>query len=310
MEYKKYYNLNRPILLIGETGTGKSTLARKLHFESENSHRPFVEVNIASLKPEIFESEIFGHRKGAFTGAISDRQGFVEEAQSGTLFLDEIGDLGMDLQKKILSLMEDGSYYSLGSVQKKYFKGRIITATNKDLNEMKIKQEIREDFFYRLNVHTLMVSPIRHCKKLLKKNIEYFIQEHKVKFKKEGLEIQQDCWDYLINYGWPGNYRELKNCLEYMVFNCESNHLTLKNIPIWLKGRGNIENIDYLNNFEQDKRIFEKKYLTRALESTSGHINKACAQYGICKSTLLYKIKEYDINIWKIKSNNSTRTFI
>ncbi|MDP7321278.1 MAG: sigma 54-interacting transcriptional regulator [Bacteriovoracaceae bacterium] len=298
MNYQIMATTDKPIIIQGETGTGKTFLAKKLHLMSLRKNQPFIQLNIASLNENLFESELFGHKKGAFSGAYVEKVGFCEQAGKGTLFLDEIGELSLSLQVKLLTLLEEGWYYPVGGKEKKTFKGRLIFATNKNMEKMVEEGSFRRDLYYRLRFFSVELRPLRQENSLFKIIFET-IQSKQIEYG-YSLNLTQDLINQLVSYDWPGNYRELISTIEY--FYClRKKQVTSQDAPHWLHGANTNKN--YYNkhkgsyrSYIQEIEDFEQHYFNILMEKTSGRINKAVAYSGLSKPTIISKLKKYAIN--------------
>lgn len=287
------------VLLTGESGTGKTSLAKNIHKNSSRSHKPFVTVDLASISENLLESELFGHVKGSFTGAISNKEGFLDKVNGGTLFLDEIGELPLSLQKKLLRLIEERVYNPIGSTIQKKYNGTIIVATNKDLVGMMEDNTFREDLYYRLNVFTYKLPPLRDMSNAIKNIILKNFNDYKVRFQKFHIKFSDEAMMAMMQYCWKGNYRELKNVLEYVILTCNE-IIEVENLPFRDSMAQSGKND---SKFHQAICNFEKKYLYEKLLEFGGKINKTSKEIGISKVTLISKVKKYDINISNIKRN-------
>ncbi len=222
------------VLITGESGTGKELIARAIHVNSDRKPHPFIAVNCSAFVETLLESELFGHEKGAFTGAVKTKPGRFELAQNGTLFLDEIGDLAPQVQVKLLRVLETRQFERVGGTKPITMKVRIIVATNKDLkNEIKDKR-FREDLFYRINVVNIHLPPLRERVEDLPQLIEYFLQKFRKKFRKKIKHISPDAFEILYSYNWPGNIRELENVLEHVFVLCGKETVDANSLPDWL----------------------------------------------------------------------------
>ena len=307
-EFKKFINISGHLLITGETGTGKSYLAYKIFKESKIHKNSFTCVPLSSLSESLFESELYGHVKGAFSGAINNSKGYLETASRGTLFLDEIGVLSLGNQKKLLFLLEEGHYHPVGSSIKKEFKGRIMIATRRNLLAMVEEGTFREDLYYRLLLYHLHVQPLRETKEKLKGLIRNSFEELKKKLDKNWVKMSEECFRFLLNYPWPGNIRELRNCLEFGIFSTLQS-LEIKDLPEWVKNEASKLRVNPSNNKPLEKAIyklaredFEKDFFYKALHRFGGMINLTAKEIGISKTTLIAKIRKYDINTQKIKA--------
>ena len=219
------------ILILGESGTGKELIARRIHFKSARSQAPYVTVNCAALQESLLESELFGHEKGAFTGALAQRIGKFEQCDGGTLFLDEIGDMPLTTQTKILRVLQEGEISRVGNNQSIKTDVRIIAATNKDLWQAVQRKEFREDLFYRLNVVRLNLPPLRERQTDLPILTAYFINKFRLKHPTGPSQIADEALAAIQNYTWPGNVRELENCVQRAMVLATGNTITLANLP-------------------------------------------------------------------------------
>lgn len=298
-KYSKYINLNRPILITGESGIGKSTLARKIFNLSQIYKNNFQTLHIASIKEELIESELFGHLRGAFTGAVENKQGYLQKSQGGTLFIDEIGDLSLEAQKKLLYVLEEKEFISVGDTKVQKFNGRFIFATNKDLREEVKKGKFREDLFYRILVFQIHLENICHDKEKLNRLIQNNLDKAKIEFNKPNLKLSTELEQFLMNYAWPGNIRELKNTIESIVVNADQ-IADIKHLPNWIelkKGEGFLE-----QNYWRAVEEFEAKYLRFVLEKNQGKINETSKLIGLSKAALIYKARKYKINTQMIRA--------
>lgn len=296
---KKFINLKRPILITGESGTGKTYLAKKIFERSMISKERFIHVHLTSLQDELFASEFFGHRKGSFTGAHSNSRGYLEEVGEGTLFLDEIGDLSLSSQKKLLFLIEEGSYYSVGSCEAKKFRGRLIMATRRDLKKLVDDKKFREDLYFRLMLFNINLIPLREKRDILHSQINYYLEFFKKAYQRPYLELSTRAREWMEEYSWPGNTRELKNFMEYTTF-MASETIEKEHFPNWI--RQNSSKRTFSENYHKSMESFEKEYILSSLYKFQGAINRTSTSIGLSKSTLIAKIKKYGINIWAIKA--------
>lgn len=218
------------VLILGETGTGKELIAREIHKKSKRSNKPFIKVNCASIPENLIESELFGHEKGAFTGAVEKRIGRFELADGGTIFLDEIGELPLALQPKLLHILQNGEFEKIGSSRTIKTDFRIISATNKVLEDEIIKGKFRNDLFYRLNVYPITVAPLRERKSDIILLVEYYTKFYSAKFNKPIKGISKQSIQQMINYSWPGNIRELENIIERSIITSQNNILNIENL--------------------------------------------------------------------------------
>ncbi|SDI37601.1 sigma-54-dependent transcriptional regulator [Alteribacillus bidgolensis] len=285
------------VLIQGESGTGKSLIAKSIHNLSERSKSPFIPVNCASIPEQLLETELFGHKKGAFTGAQSNRKGKFEAANGGTIFLDEIGEISPAFQAKLLQITQDKTYMPVGSDEVKHIDVRIITATNRDLRKMVESELFREDLYYRLNIVDICIPPLRKSKDDIPLLLEKFLEGFR---KKDGRNytIDRDALNILKNYNWPGNVRELKNAVERAVVLCQGTTLYIDDFPEKIKESK--ENVDIKEiNIENDKPLpeklesIEKQLILKALDDATGQPATAAKKLGISRQTLLYKMNKY-----------------
>lgn len=270
------------VLIEGETGTGKGIVAKMIHDLSQRREGPFVTVSCAAIPETLLEAELFGHTKGAFTGAISAREGRVEAADGGTLFLDEIGEIGPSVQVKILRLVEEKSFERIGSNKTLKADIRIISATNKNLWEEVRKGRFREDLYYRLNVLSIRIPPLRERKEDIMDLLDLFLARHGL-----GMDIiSPDAMRCILEYDWPGNVRELENAIERALVLRGKGKITPDHLPGPLRER--IYGSDILT-----LRDLERRAIMRALEVTGGNKTKAAEILGITRQTLIAKLKEY-----------------
>lgn len=295
----KFINLSSPVLITGESGTGKSHLARAL-FDHSSIHRQcFLTAHLASLKDELFESELFGHKKGSFTGALESRAGYLESVGSGTLFLDEIGELSLLAQKKLLFLLEEKQYVKVGEHRPRNFEGRLIIATNRDLHSLVERGEFREDLYYRLMLFELPLAPLRADRSLLSDKIEQCYEDQKKRYQKKSLVLSSEVKQAWLAHPWSGNYRELKNCCEFAVAMCFDRQVEMRHLPPWFfKGQNNLrsEKLWQGDNYHEALEKFEEIFLKQKLQHFGGRINHSASQMGISKTALLYKCKKYGID--------------
>ncbi|MBK8946304.1 MAG: sigma-54-dependent Fis family transcriptional regulator [Ignavibacteriae bacterium] len=285
------------ILITGESGTGKTLIARAIHNLSNRNDSQFVEINCATIPATLLESEIFGHVKGAFTNAVENKKGLLEEANGGTLFLDEIGELPISLQPKLLTFLETKKYRSVGSTKENQVNTRIITATNRDLKKAVEQKEFREDLFYRINVVSLEVPALRERNEDIMVLANHFIKHFSNEFCKTNIQITRDAEKKLINHSWPGNIRELKNVIERAMIFCEKNIIDAEDIFISESGK---KSEIKLNSEIPDEGIslldIEKKYLKNALEKSNGNQSKAAKLLNLSLDTFRYRLKKFKIS--------------
>lgn len=294
------------VLLRGESGTGKELLAHAIHFNSPRKERPFVTVNCAAIPSELLESELFGHVKGAFTGAYYNKTGEFEKAEGGTIFLDAIGDLPMLLQVKLLRTLQSGEIRPVGSNKvAKRVDVRVIAATSRDLEEMVRTSEFRMDMYYRLNVVPIRVPSLRNYRKDIPLLVENFIKEANTSYKTSIENIDKEAMKALINYNYPGNVRQLRNFINQAAIMAEGKTITLDVLPEELlvekklEEKQSYENLDDFRSYiEEKEKVVEKftrNYFSSLLKETSGNIMKSARIAGISRVALYKIINKYDL---------------
>jgi two-component system nitrogen regulation response regulator GlnG len=307
------------ILILGESGTGKELVAKALHFHSHRRQGPFIVINCAALSENLLESELFGHEKGAFTGADKRRAGKFEYANGGTIFLDEIADMHPMTQAKVLRLLQDQRFERLGGNETIETDVRVIAATNRNLKAMIEEGSFRGDLYYRLNVFTIHLPPLRQRKKDIPDLIRYFVGCFKAEFGKDMLEIDPRIFDFLISYDWPGNMRELQSVVKYALAHADGQSIRIANLPeSFLKRTQERTSGDVLSLRTKDSimqqvqelihrgegsvydtmvRRLESVMLPAVLAKTRGRLQEACEILGISRNTLKSKMKEHGISI-------------
>ncbi|MDE3182476.1 MAG: sigma-54-dependent Fis family transcriptional regulator [Bacteroidota bacterium] len=290
---KKVAPTNTTVLLLGETGTGKEVFAQAIHNASTRSGKPFMALNCSSFSKELLESEIFGHKAGAFTGALKDKKGLIEEAGSGTLFLDEIGEMPLELQPKLLRVLETGEFIKVGDTQTTKIDVRIIAATNRDLDEEVKEGKFREDLYYRLNVFTIMLPPLRERRKDIPVLSGFFLDLFSAKTNSMVTGMNKEFLEHLQQHEWKGNIRELKNIIERAVILARGPELTLENLPLELQAV-NLNSPRTLSSF--DLAMIEKIHIQKVLLYTKGNKTEAAKLLNIGLSTLYRKIEEYNLS--------------
>ena len=283
------------VLITGESGTGKELVARAIHQNSPRKKEHFVALNCAALSEGILESELFGHEKGAFTGAVGLREGKFEYADDGTIFLDEVGDMPLPTQAKLLRVIEYGEVVRLGSNVPIKIDVRIISATNTDLNEKINTGRFREDLFFRLRVVTINILPLRERREDIPILINHFLEELSALHGRKTLHVSPRAVDTLTSYTWRGNARELRNCLESMLVTSAKDTLDVEDIPAYVKGEGQVVLAPKLlpgMSLEQA----EKELIKSTLQKTGGNREEAAKILGIGERTLYRKLKLYDLS--------------
>lgn len=306
----KLLNINSPILITGPTGSGKSQLAHKIFNRSRIHRDQFLTLHLASLKEDLLESELFGHKKGSFTGASENKSGYFKDVGSGTLFLDEIGELSLESQKKLLYLLEEKKFTPIGSTVAQNFQGRLIMATNKDLKAMVQSGTFREDLYFRLCVFHLELAPINANKERLFSELHKQFSRVKAQYHKEHLTLSSEVENLMLNFTWKGNYRELKNCLEYLVVISDGPIIVKEDLPKWFSAELNPQQASssegFISHFPQDFNLalesFEEWYLKAMFERFSGKVNETARVLGMSKTTLINKARKYGINTLQIRA--------
>jgi len=291
-------NSKANVLITGENGTGKEVLAKGIHYLSSRRDAPFVAVNVPALTETLLESELFGHEKGAFTGADKTKQGRFEIAHGGTIFLDEVGDIPQSIQVKLLRVLQEHQFERVGGNEKIEVDVRIIAATNKDL-EQKIKDgSFREDLYYRLNVVSIKIPPLRERKEDILPMIESFIEKYcEENNKKEKLDISKEAADVLMKYNYPGNVRELENIIERAVVLTRGNVIILNDLPMNIRGFKEEKTLAALGEGTLTEQVeaLEKQLIFDALLESDGNQTKAGKLLGLTERNLRYKLKKYNI---------------
>ncbi|HPO04718.1 MAG TPA: sigma-54 dependent transcriptional regulator [Bacillota bacterium] len=287
------------VIITGESGTGKEIAANLIHNQSKRNQKPFIKVNCAALTESLLESELFGHEKGAFTGAEKARHGRFELANHGTLLLDEIGELSMNTQGKLLRVLQEKEFERVGGSSTIKTDFRLITSTNKDLIAAVEKGGFRQDLFYRINVFQLDMPPLRERKDDIPLLLEYFYEKSLIEMKKAKHPAPGEVMEALQDYDWPGNVRELKNIIERMVVLSEDGKIRIEDIPEQVRTKKLWE----ISNAYQGSDTtladarggFEREFILRALDKTGWNITKAANELGIARKNLYRKMKEYKI---------------
>jgi transcriptional regulator with PAS, ATPase and Fis domain len=299
---KKVAPTDSTVLILGESGTGKELVASSIHANSEREDKTFIKLNCAAIPEELLESELFGHEKGAFTGATKFKPGKFDMANGGTLFLDEIGDMPFNLQAKVLRILQEQEFYRVGGSRTIKVDVRIIASTNKNLEKMVQEGTFREDLFYRLNVFTLHLPPLRERKEDIPLLVDYFLQNAPKK-----VEISSVALQMLVIFGWPGNIRELQNTIESASVIAENGYIEPAQLPGKISGAFNNPNqTDFRMpaNIPLDDRLrdIEKSMIIEALRRTGGVQVRATELLGINQRSLWHRIKKHNIDVRGIKN--------
>ncbi len=309
-EIGKIAESDATVLIRGESGTGKELFAKAIHQHSNRKNKPFIVVNCAAIPENLLESELFGHEKGAFTDAYTRRIGKFELANDGTIFLDEIGDMSLNLQSKLLRVLQERTFTRVGGNEIIHSNARIIAATNRNLEELVNNGEFREDLFFRLNVVTITLPPLRERKEDIKLLVDYFIAKYSTKYKKEVNGISKEAIDILLSYDWPGNVRELENAIARAVIVSSAPVILVDDLPLSLRQKVLSENNqEIVNNGEnltlpQIIEKVEKEAILRALKVSKGNKTKAAQILGISRKSLFNKLRYYNID-WEMEDEDN-----
>jgi DNA-binding NtrC family response regulator len=285
------------VLIRGETGTGKELLARAIHFNSSRKHKPLITINCAAIPKELLESELFGHKRGAFTGAVSEKRGKIETADGGTIFLDEIGEMPLELQVKLLRLIEEGEIEKIGSEVKNLVDVRIIAATHRDLQAMIEDGTFREDLYYRLVVIPLLLPPLRERMEDIPDLVQYFFRKSRQKNDRPELVMAPALLPYFARYRWPGNVRELENVVERMVVLARGDEISVQDLPEFLRReRAGVEALEIdLPPQGVSLEAIEKELIVKALERCGWNQTQAARYLDISRKTLIYRMERHGI---------------
>ncbi len=295
------------VLIQGETGTGKEVLAKSIHFNSLRREQPFVTINCAAIPRDLMESELFGHLRGSFTGAVAHKKGKVEMADRGTLFLDEIGDLPLQLQVRLLRLVQEREIEKIGAIHPIKVDVRIIAATNRDLKLLVATGSFREDLYYRLAVVPIDLPPLRNRCEDIPDFVQYFFEASKQRHGKPELTLPHQLVPYFSAYGWPGNVRQLENAIERIVVLNNSDHVTLNDLPEFLRPpRRHLDQGRSAGSAEgMSLEAVERDLIGQALRQFGWNQSRAAKYLGITRKTLLYRIAKYGIEKGETKHGSS-----
>ena len=298
---------NASVLITGENGTGKELVARSVHFHSQRRDKPFIEINCAAIPEELIESELFGHERGAFTGAVAQKKGKFDLADGGTLFLDEIGDMSLKTQAKVLRILQEKKFERVGGTRTLEVDVRIVAATNKLLEEEIKNGSFREDLFYRLNVVPFKVPPLRERREDVPILTGYFLDAF---CRREGRELKlivPEAMEALKRYDWPGNVRELKNIVERLVIMTPGGTVTLNHLPDYFgiessdreTGGGKLDGVLELSSLREAREEFEREFIIQKLEENDWNVSRTAEAIELERSNLHRKIKSYGIDMKK-----------
>jgi len=290
---------NAWILIMGENGTGKELVARSIHHLSRRSHKPIVEVNCAAIPEELIESELFGHEKGAFTGATEKKRGKFDLAHEGTIFLDEVADMSLKAQAKILRILQEKKFERVGGNKVIDMDVRVLAATNKDLEKEMESGRFRQDLYYRLHVIPLHVPPLRDRKEDIPFLAERFLSDFAAKEGQQLKTLTDDALEQLMSHNWPGNVRELKNIIERLIILTPSNEIRADDIPeLNVKTEQSavtLESPTISDSFKDAKLVFERQFIIKKLEEYDGNISKTAEAIGLERSNLHKKLKSLKV---------------
>lgn len=284
------------VLITGESGTGKELIAKAIHFASPRKDKPFLAVNCAALAENLLESELFGHEKGAFTGADRQRKGRFEMANHGTLFIDEVGEIPLTTQVKLLRVLQEQTFERVGGSEPIQVDVRIVAATNRNLEELIEDGMFREDLYYRLNVVRINIPPLRKRKSDIPLLVDYFLKKYSAENKKKMVGISKEAMDLLMKYDYPGNVRELENVIEQSVVLSRSDLISVRDLPMTVRGmRSESKKTDPFGagTFIERVEAFEKALIDQALEQSQGVQTRAAKILGITERHLRYKLNKY-----------------
>jgi two-component system response regulator AtoC len=290
------------VLISGESGTGKELVAFEIHRNSDRQDKPFIKINCAAIPSTLIESELFGHEKGAFTGAVSTKPGRFELAHNGTLFLDEVAEMPLEMQVKLLRVLQEQELERVGGVSSIKIDVRIITATNKNLEQEVKSGRFREDLFYRLNVVPIVLPALRERKDDIDLLVTFFIAQFNEKLKKSVTAVSPEAMSILRNYSWPGNIRQLENALERMILMADGSELRARDIPEEISGISMVagaapvpEPSGLKEIVKKQTQTLERDLIEHALEETAGNVTRAAEKLGLSRKGLQLKMKELGI---------------
>jgi two-component system response regulator AtoC len=292
------------ILIQGESGTGKDLVAHAIHYESSRRERPFFAINCAAIPENLMESELFGHEKGAFTDARTQKRGMFEIADGGTLFLDEVSEMTLGMQAKLLRVLEGQSFRRVGGVKNITVDVRVIVASNRNLEEAVRASKFRQDLYFRLAIIPMLLHPLREHKEDVPPLLEHFIRHYNGKFRKNIQGLTNEAKEFLMNYDWPGNIRELKNAIERVMILADGNRVSAKYLPIRISEGGILPIPAGVEGVNEEIRLpaggtslynVEKELIRQALDHARGNKTTAARLLRITRDTLRYKVKKYQL---------------
>jgi two-component system nitrogen regulation response regulator NtrX len=282
---------NGRVLIFGESGVGKELVAHALHAMSPRAALPFVEVNCAAIPEELIESELFGHRKGSFAGALDDKTGKFQKADGGTVFLDEVGDMSLRTQAKVLRAIEEQRFEPVGAAESMQVDVRVVASTNKNLDEEIERGNFREDLFYRLNVIPFVVPPLRERLEDIPLLADHFLKEFTTAYGRKPKELTPEAYQALGEYHWPGNVRELKNLIERIVILNPQVRVDARHIPLHPARRQHDRPQDRFGSLQEVREAAEREYILKKLEETNGNVTRTAELLGLERSNLYRKMK-------------------
>jgi DNA-binding NtrC family response regulator len=285
------------VLISGNSGTGKELVAKALHYNSKRSNKPFIALNCGAISENLIESELFGHKKGAFTGAISDKEGFIKAAEGGTLFLDEISEMPPQLQVKLLRAIQEKEYTPVGTTVSLPVNVRFIASTNRNLQDYVNQGKFREDLYYRLNVVDIHLPSLKEREGDIPLLADYFLDKYRKQMNKNIKGISNDAMRALMNHDWKGEIRELENVMERAVIFCNDDFINVKHLPSQFHTETGPSDFTPSGSLDESVRRFEKEIITRALEANGFNKEKTAETLQVGLSTLYRKMKELDIQV-------------
>ncbi len=305
-QIKRISTTSSTALILGESGVGKELVAQAIHYNSERAHRPLVKFNCAALPENLIESELFGHNRGAFTGAVHTHKGKFEQAAGGTLFLDEVGEMSLNAQTKFLRVLQEKEIERVGGSDMIQVDVRVIAATNKNLEELVSQGLFREDLYYRLNVFPILVPPLRDRKSDIVPLTDYFIEKHSSLVSNKIKRISTPAIDMLTSYHWPGNVRELENCIERAVILTDDGVIHGHHLPPSLQKAAEREEHERGTHLETQVQALEYELIVEELKRTGGNITKAAEHLGLSMRKMGLRISKYEIDTRRFKTGGVT----
>ena len=288
---------NGRILIYGENGTGKELVAKQIHRQSLRFSKPYVEDNCAAIPEDLFESELFGHAKGAFPGATESKRGKFQLADGGTLFLDEVGDMSLRTQSKVLRVLEEQRFHRVGDVEELEVNVRVVAATNKNLEQEMDQGNFREDLYYRLNVIPFQVPPLRERREDVPVLAEFFLARFSTSYGRKPREVSPDAMEKLQLYRWPGNVRELKNVLERLVIMVQGSRIDVYDLPTPILESTTLGGTpERQASLQEAREQFEKEFILRKLIEHKGNVSRTAEAIKVERSNLYKKLKMYDLD--------------